>query len=192
MKKICVYCACHQGNNPAFRETAKELGRCLAENKIELVYGGSDDGLMGILAESVLLHGGKVTAVMPSDLKKRAGHKKGTELILVNSMDKRKAMQERKQKMYNLADAFIALPGGLGTMDEMFEMLTWSQLGYNLKPCGFLNVDGYYNHLLAFLNNAVKEGLITPHHRTLAYAAASVEELLEKFQIFQPELSAKF
>jgi hypothetical protein len=186
MKKVCVYCASSTGNDPAFREAAQKLGRCLAENKIELIYGGSNRGLMGILAESVLRHDGKVVTIMPADLKKRAGHKKGTELILVDSM------HECKQKMFDLADAFVALPGGFGTLDEMFEMLTWSQLGYNLKPCGFLNINGYHDHLLNFLNHATDEGLVSRRHRVLAYATTDIEELLDKFKIFQPELCTKF
>jgi hypothetical protein len=185
MKKICVFCACREGNDPAFREAAQSLGSHLVNRNIDLVYGGSNCGLMGVLAESVLSAGGKVTAVMPKNLKIRAGHKKGTELILVNSM------HERKQKMFDLSDAFIALPGGFGTLDEISEQLVWSQLGYSRKPCGFLNINGYYDHLLNFLNHATDEGLVSRHHRVLAYATPDIEELLDKFKIFQPELCTK-
>lgn len=179
MKTICVYCGSRKGTDPAYLQAARDLGEHLSTLNIELVYGGSDLGLMGILASSVLHNNGEVTAVMPLDLKEKAGHKEGTKLIVVDTM------HQRKQKMFELADAFIALPGGLGTLDEIFEMLAWSQLGYNTKPCGFLNINGYFDSLLSFLDNASAKGFMEPEHRTLAFATNSIPDLMERFYSFK-------
>ena len=173
MRRVCVYCGSRIGNDPIYSKFAKDLGWHLAACEIDLVYGGSDMGLMGMVASSVLGNKGKVTAVMPVDLREKAGHKEGTELILVDTM------HQRKQQMSDLADAFIVLPGGYGTLDEIFEMLAWRQLNYHTKPCGFLNVNGYFDYLLKFLNHASGEDFIKPEHRALAFAANNVPDLMK-------------
>lgn len=174
MKKICVFCGASAGLNPDFHQSASDLGKYLAENELELIYGGSDLGLMGVLANAVRNAGGKVTAVMPLDLKELIGHEYEAELIVVNTL------QQRKQQMFDLADAFIALPGGFGTLDEIFEMLTWSQLGYHVKPCGFLNVSGYFNDLLNFLDYSQSQGFVKPEDRRLALAADNIPVLVAR------------
>lgn len=180
MKRICVYCGSRSGSNPLFAAAAKEVGEFLVAEKIELVYGGSNLGLMGIISSTVRKNGGRVHAIMPKDLYKLAGHDREDELTLVNTM------HERKFKMFQLSDAFIALPGGFGTLDEMFEMLTWSQLGQHSKPCGFLNVAGYYKSLLDFLDQSVYEGFVSVQHRMLAIVEDNVFDLLERFRKFEP------
>jgi uncharacterized protein (TIGR00730 family) len=175
MKAICVYCGSNPGRSPIYQDTARELGLYFAINDIKLIYGGSDLGLMGALANSVLDNGGKVTAVITADLKARSPHDNSSELIIVDTM------HQRKQKMSELADAFIAMPGGFGTLDEMFEMLTWRQLGYHSKSCGFLNVNMYFYHLLLFLNESSREGFLKKEHRPLAFFAESIEGMMEEF-----------
>ena len=180
MKRICVYCGSRTGNNPLFAKAAKEVGEYLATERIELVYGGSNLGLMGIISSTVRKNGGRVHAIMPGDLYKLAGHDKEEELTVVNTM------HERKFKMFQLSDAFIALPGGFGTLDEMFEMLTWSQLNHHGKPCGFLNVAGYYKSLLDFLDQSVYEEFVSVQHRMLAIVEDNVFDLMERFRKFEP------
>lgn len=175
MKRICVYCGSSIGNNTVYARTAKEVGKFLASNGIELVYGGSNCGLMGIVSASVRDHGGKVNAIMPTDLFESAGHDHEHELEIVDSM------HERKHRFFTLSDAFIALPGGFGTLDEMFEMLTWGQLGHHAKPCGFLNVNGYYSDLLRFMDNSVHAGFVSQQHHSLAIVADNISELFNKF-----------
>lgn len=172
MKTICVFCGSHDAAYFEFTSEAAELGRYLAQCGINLVYGGSDCGLMGVVASNVIKNAGEVIAVMPKDLLERCGHKDGTRLITVNSM------QERKQKMIDLSDAFIVLPGGLGTLDEAFEVLTYRQLGYHKKPCGFLSVNGYYDHIFSFIRSAVSHGFIKPEHEKLIFSTRSIEELV--------------
>jgi hypothetical protein len=155
MKKICVYCGSSDGARPEYRQAAAALGRAMVKNDIDLVYGGASVGLMGTLADTVLDGGGKVTGVIPESLVNREiSHPGLTELVVVNSM------HERKSMMAELSDAFIALPGGIGTMDELFEILTWAHLGIHNKPCALLNVAGYYDHLNAFVNYGVNQGFI--------------------------------
>lgn len=155
MKKICVYCGSSDGASPEYRQAAAVLGRTMAEKNIDLVYGGASVGLMGTLADTVLDGGGRVTGVIPESLVNREiSHSALTELVVVESM------HERKSMMAELADAFIALPGGIGTMDEFFEILTWSHLGIHQKPCALLNVAGFYDHLTAFVNYGVNQGFI--------------------------------
>lgn len=175
MKSICVYCGASLGFDSIYGEVAKSLGRYLAENSIKLIYGGSDLGLMGIVANSVLANKGKVTAIMPLDLKNRGGHDNESELIVVDTM------HQRKQKMFDLSDAFIVLPGGFGTLDEIFEMLTWKQLGYHRKPCGFLNVNGYFDYLFSFLDHTLGQGFIRPVHREMAFATDNISDLINQF-----------
>ena len=157
MKAICVYCGSSPGNKPAYVEKAKQLGQALAEKGLSLVYGGSKIGLMGQLADSVLAQGGLAIGVLPKALKtKEVAHPGLSELHIV------KDMHERKAKMAELADAFIALPGGFGTLDETMEMITWNQLGFQAKPIGFLNVDSFYDPLFRFLSSIENEGFVKP------------------------------
>lgn len=174
-KTICVYCGSRVGQHPAHRTAAIALGTAIAQRGLRLVYGGGHLGLMGVLADAALSHGGEVVGVIPEILvQKEAAHRSLTELIVVESMHARKA------KMVELSDAFIALSGGLGTLDELFEILTWAQLGFHQKPCGLLNINGYYDSLLEFLDHAVSEGFIKPMHRHTLLVSSSATELLEQ------------
>lgn len=156
MKSICVYCGSSPGNKPSYMEKAGKLGEILAGHGLILVYGGSKAGLMGKLADSVLAHGGRAIGVLPKAIqgKGEIAHPDLSELHIV------KDMHERKAKMASLADAFIALPGGFGTLEEAMEMITWNQLGFQSKPIGFLNVDGYYDRLFDFLSVIEQEGFV--------------------------------
>ncbi len=173
IKRIVVYCGANVGNNQAFADAAATVGRTLAEQGIGLVYGGGGVGLMGVVADAALAAGGEVIGVIPEALKVlEVGHKNLTAMHVVPDMHSRKAM------MLGLADAVIALPGGFGTMDELFEALTWSQLDYHRKLCGLLNVAGYYDHLIAWVNHAVDAGLLKAVNKDLIVSSDSVEELL--------------
>lgn len=173
LKRICVYCGASLGNNPAFAAKAKELGQALAENQIELVYGGGNVGLMGVLADAVLAHGGRVTGVIPEKLMDlEQGHTGVQDLRIVNDM------HERKATMAALADAFIALPGGFGTLEEVFEVLTWSQIGYHAKPVVILDVDNYYHHLAEFIRHGTEQGLIKPRYAELFQVTTSTRDAL--------------
>jgi len=146
MRTLCVYCGSNAGGSPAYAEAAKALGTRLAKDGLRLVYGGGNVGLMGIIANAVLEAGGDVTGVIPGQLVEwEVAHQGVTELIVVDSM------HQRKQRMFELSDGFVALPGGFGTLDEMFEMLTWRQLGLSRKPCAFLDVDGFWQPLMDML-----------------------------------------
>jgi len=179
MQSICVDCGSNTGFNPCYGEMASRLGNVLASRGFSLVYGGGAVGLMGIVAEAVLRAGQPVIGVIPRSFAHKIGHHPLTELHLVDSMHIRKAM------MYDLSDAFIALPGGYGTIDEMVEILTWSQLGLNGKPCGILNVNGYFDHLLAFFDHAVKEGFVKEEHRAMLLVDDSPESLLDRFSSYK-------
>ena len=181
MKKICVYCGSSQGNQPVFMETAKTLGKLLVENNIELVYGGGNIGLMGKIADTVLKHGGRATGVITEFLNSKVPQKKLSELHVVETM------HERKELMFNLSDGFIAMPGGIGTIEEIFEVLTWAQLGSHFKPCGFLNVANYYEMLFNFLDNAFKQQFIKEEQRYIFLSENSPLKLLEKMKNYQPE-----
>ncbi len=158
MKKICIYCGSSLGKSPNYREHAKQLATSLAQRKITLVYGGASIGLMGDIADTVLEHGGEVIGVIPQSLVERElAHKALSQLIIVDSMHARKA------KMAELSDAFIAMPGGLGTLEELFEILTWQQLDLHHKPCGLLNIDNYYAQLIVFLKHIVDQGFAKQH-----------------------------
>ena len=159
MKRICVYCGSSSGSNPLHREAAARLGELLASRGIGLVYGGGNVGLMGVIADAALAAGGEVIGVIPTALmEKELGHGGVTKLHVVASM------HERKQLMADLSDGFISLPGGIGTLEELFETFTWLQLGFHDKPVGLLNVDGFYDHLLAFLRHAAAEHFLRPEH----------------------------
>ncbi|WP_454056011.1 LOG family protein [Cupriavidus sp. Marseille-Q8015] len=175
MKSVCVYCGSSPGNRPEYAEAAALLGRTLAARGLALVYGGGKVGLMGIVADSVLAHGGTVVGVIPDALmQKEVGHRGLTELHVVRNM------HERKQMMADRADAFIALPGGVGTFEELFETFTWLQLGYHDKPVGLLNVAGFYDGMLGFLSHAVHEGFLKPVHADLLHVADTADGLLVK------------
>lgn len=181
MKSICVYCGSSPGTQKIYAEKARELGRIFAEQKITLVYGGAKIGLMGHMARAILEAGGKVIGVMPKKLvEKEVAFKDLPDLRIVNSMHERKAL------MAELAEGFIAMPGGFGTLDELFEILTWAQLGYHDKPCGLLNIAGYFDSLLAFLKNALKEGFIDPQGIEILLSCSDPLELLERMKNFKP------
>ena len=174
IKRIVVYCGANVGNNPAYEAAAVAVGRTLAEQGIGLVYGGGGVGLMGVVADAALAAGGEVIGVIPEALKAlEVEHKGLTDLHVVPDMHSRKAM------MLGLADAVIALPGGFGTMDELFEALTWSQLDYHRMLCGVLNVAGYYDHLLAWIAHSVAVGLVKPANLGLIVAGTTVQEVLD-------------
>ena len=180
-RRLCVYCGSKPGNRPEYAEAARTLGARLAEEGVGLVYGGASVGLMGVLADTVLAGGGEVLGVLPHGLAAReVAHPGLTELFLVGSMHERKAL------MADLADGFAALPGGLGTLEEIAEALTWAQLGIHVKPCGLLNVGGYFDGLVAFLDHATGEGLVHPEHRALVLVEATPEALLAGFRAYRP------
>lgn len=181
MKRICVFCGSNFGTKPIYTEVAKELGRLLAERGIALVYGGADVGLMGEIANAVLAHKGEVIGVIPKSLvDKEIAHKGLTKLYVV------KSMHERKAKMAELSCAFIALPGGFGTFEEFFEVVTWSQLGIHKKACGILNIEGFYNSLQKLIDNSVTEGFIRPENATLISFDDKPSSLLEKLENWKP------
>lgn len=174
-KRVCVYCGSNTGHDPVYRDAAATLGALLAERGIGVVYGGGSIGLMGVVADAALAAGGEVIGVIPEKLASlELGHEGLTELIVVDSM------HARKLAMAQLSDAFVALPGGFGTLEEIFEVTTWTQLNYHLKPVGLLNVAGFYDHLLAYLTHAGEQGFIRPVHQGLLTSATGPEELLER------------
>jgi len=180
-RRLCVFCGSSTGNRPAYRDAAEQLGLLLVERGIELVYGGGNIGLMGVLADTVLARGGRAIGVIPESLMaKKVGHTGLTELRIVNSMHQRKAL------MSDLADGFIALPGGFGTVEEFCEVVTWSQLGLQSKPCGLLNVENYYAPLLELFDHAVCEGFLHKKKRRLVLDDDDPAHLLEKMARFQP------
>lgn len=181
MKRICVFCGSSAGSKPEYRACAQQLGAELTRRKIGLVYGGGNVGLMGVIADSVLQAGGEAIGVIPEHLMTREiGHKHLSKLHVVHSMHERKAL------MSDLSDAFIALPGGFGTLEEFCEVLTWSQLGLHAKPCGIVNVLGYYSPLLAMLDHAVEERFLKPQNRALVLARDTPLELLKAFEDWRP------
>lgn len=187
IKRVVVYCGANVGNNPVYRAAAEAVGRTLAEQGIGLVYGGGGVGLMGVVADAALAAGGEVVGVIPEALKVlEVGHKNLTAMHVVPDMLSRKAM------MLGLADAVIALPGGFGTMDELFEALTWSQLDYHRKLCGLLNVAGYYDHLLAWVRHSVDVGLVKAVNMELIISGDSVGELLDGLRSREFPLSQKW
>jgi uncharacterized protein (TIGR00730 family) len=181
MKRICVFCGSRVGARPDYGEAALRLAGALARRGLSLVYGGGDVGLMGVIANEMLRIGGHVAGVIPHSLVRReVGHRALTETFVVDTM------HERTAKMAELADGFIALPGGLGTLEEIFEIWTWAQLGVHAKPCGFLNVAGYYDPLLAFLDHAVEESFVAPEMRAVAVVSSDPDDLLERFLTYRP------
>jgi len=192
MKRLCVFCGSNAGENPLYRSAAEGLGRLLAARSIELVYGGGNVGLMGALADACLEAGGTVIGVIPQALmgKEVAGrnvdHRALTRLEVVASMHARKA------RMVELADGFIALPGGFGTFEEFCEVLTWGQLGFHAKPMGLLNVNGFYDPLLAMFDRAVADGFLRPQNRAMALADTDPERLLAVMAAYRPEPVSKW
>lgn len=177
LQSICVFCGSQQGRRPVYAAAARELGEALASRGIRVIYGGGRVGLMGALADSAMAAGGEVIGVIPRDLLDReVGHEALTRLEVVESMHQRKA------RMAELADAFIALPGGYGTFEELFEALTWCQLGIHAKPCGLLDVDGYFAGLRQQLERCVVDGLLRPQHAGLLAVATDVPALLLALQ----------
>ncbi|WP_028544511.1 TIGR00730 family Rossman fold protein [Paenibacillus taiwanensis] len=180
MKSICVYAGSNLGNQPEYAEQARQLGVELATRGIRLIYGGSKVGLMGEVANSVLAHGGTVTGVMPTGLfKGEMMHTGLTELIEV------KDMHERKATMIRLADGFIAMPGGFGTLEEWFEVMSWSQLGIHESPVGLLNIADFYTPLLGMINHSIEAGFALQTHRSLVIAAPTAIQLLEQMETFK-------
>jgi uncharacterized protein (TIGR00730 family) len=185
--RICVYAGSNPGANEAYAEAAGDLAGLLAQRGIGVVYGGARVGLMGILADTALADGGEVIGVMPQDLVDREiAHTGLTELHVVGSMHERKAL------MAELSDGFVALPGGAGTLEELIEVYTWSQLGLHDKPMGVLNVLGYYDGLAALLDHAVREGFLRQQHRAAMHAAATPAELLAAFDGWRPSRASKW
>ena len=176
IKSISVFCGSRTGNIPHFKDAAIELGKSLVQNKISLVYGGGKIGLMGILADAVLNEGGEVTGVIPEFLEQKELAHSGIHTLHVV-----KSMHERKALISTISDAFIALPGGLGTLDELFEIVTWAQLGLHSKPCGVLNTKGYYNDIINFLNNSVKNAFIQQEFVDMIAFEENPQLLLQRF-----------
>ncbi|MBT9523107.1 MAG: TIGR00730 family Rossman fold protein [Dechloromonas sp.] len=192
MKRICVFCGSNAGHNPVYRAEAEKLGRLLAARGIELVYGAGNIGLMGAVADACLEAGGTVFGVIPEALmgKEVAGravdHRTLTRIEVVDSMHTRKA------RMAELSDGFIALPGGFGTFEEFCEILTWGQLGFHAKPMGLLNVNGFYDPLLAMFDKAVAEGFLRAQNRAMALADTDIEKLLATMTAYRPEPVSKW
>ncbi|MFC0779108.1 TIGR00730 family Rossman fold protein [Flavobacterium sp. HJSW_4] len=177
MKRITVFCASSYGTEKIYEEQAIALGKTLAEQNIELVYGGANVGLMGAVADGALNAGGKVIGVLPNFLRsKEIAHLGLTELILVESM------HERKTKMNDLCDGVIALPGGFGTLEELFEMLTWAQLGLHKKPIAILNIDGYYDSLIELLQTMTEKGLLKEVNQKMLLVSDSIDDLLDQMK----------
>lgn len=187
MKRITVFCASSFGTEKIYEEQAIALGKTLAEQNIELVYGGANVGLMGAVADGALNAGGKVIGVLPNFLRsKEIAHLGLTELILVESM------HERKTKMNDLCDGVIALPGGFGTLEELFEMLTWAQLGLHKKPIAILNIDGFYDALIELLKVMVEKGLLKDVNASMVLVSDNIEDLLNKMRNYIPPTVGKW
>jgi uncharacterized protein (TIGR00730 family) len=181
VKSICIYCGSAAGTNPAFLNEAIRAGTLIARSGLTLVYGGGRVGLMGAVADAALAAGGKVVGVMPADLvNQEIGHTGLTELRVVDSM------HERKWAMAELADGFLCLPGGPGTFEEIFEQWTWALLGFHAKPCGFVNVAGYYEPLRAAIGNMVENGFLAPQYGEMLIYAGDTAEALAKFEAYVP------
>jgi uncharacterized protein (TIGR00730 family) len=186
VERICVYCGSSPGHDPAYRRAAREMGEALLDRDLGLVFGGGSVGLMGTVADTVLDGGGEVVGVIPEALEaKEVAHGGVTELQVVDSM------HERKQRMVEHSDGFIALPGGLGTLEELFEVLTWAQLGIHEKPCGVLNAGGFYDGLVSHLDAAAEEGFVSPAHRDLAQVETDPAALLDAFETYEPPTEPK-
>jgi uncharacterized protein (TIGR00730 family) len=183
LKNICVYCGSSPGKRDAYTTNARALAETLVSRDIGLVYGGASIGIMGAVADHVLRLGGRAVGVIPEALmRKEVAHYRLTELHVMQSM------HERKMRMAELSDGFIALPGGLGTLEELFEIWTWAQLGFHHKPCGLLNAEGYYDPLIQFLDHAVTEQFVQESHRLMLIVESEPERLLDRFASYQPPM----
>jgi uncharacterized protein (TIGR00730 family) len=181
VRSVCVFCGSSPGTEPAYRDNARALGRTLAENGVRLVYGGGHVGLMGVVADAALAAGGEVVGVIPKALLEREiAHSGLTDLRVVDSMHERKAL------MSDLSEGFVALPGGTGTLEEFFEVLTWAQLGEHRKPCGILNAAGYYDPLLSVFDHMVAKGFLSEGHRAMVLVETEPQRLLESFERYRP------
>ncbi len=181
LKRICVFCGSHFGADPAYRSAAIEFGEHLVERGLGLVYGGGDVGLMGAVADAVMAGGGEVIGVIPRSLRDReVAHEGLTDLQVVDSM------HERKRLMYAQAEAVVALPGGIGTLDELFEAMTWNQLGIHLKPGGVLNVGGYFDPLIAMLDRALEQGFVGRSYTDFLLVEPTAERLLDALERYRP------
>ena len=186
MKRLCVYCGSSSGRQPVYAQVARQLARAMVNRNIDLVYGGASVGIMGEIANAVLEEGGDVIGIIPKGLfKKEVAHTGVTELREVDSM------HERKSLMADLSDGFIALPGGFGTIEEIFEIITWSQLGMHRKPCGLLNVCHYYDKLIDFLDQAVTEQFIKAAHHSTILVDECPDALLGKFEVYEAPETVK-
>ena len=187
MKSITIFCGSNNGHNNNFVKMAYQLGKFLAENNIRIIYGGAQIGLMGAVANGALDQGGKVIGVLPYFLQsKEMAHPNLTELILVETM------HERKIKMHELSDGVIILPGGFGTMEEFFEMLTWGQLGLHVKPMAIYNIQNYYDFLISLFDHMLESGFISAHHKQLLIYSDDQQELLEKMQDYESPMKEKW
>lgn len=179
MKNICVNCGSNTGTRPEYMKAAVDLGKYLAENNIGLVYGGAGVGLMGAVASSAMKNGGDVIGVIPESFADRVAHNSLSELHVVSTM------HERKTIMFDLSDGFIALPGGMGTIEEVFEVLTWAQLGFHSKPCGLLNICGYYDSIIDFLGKAVDQQFVRKEHKDMLLVDVDPESLITRFNDYE-------
>jgi uncharacterized protein (TIGR00730 family) len=187
LQSICVFCGSSRGTDPAYTEAARSLGRTLAEANIRLVFGGGHVGLMGAVSNAALEAGGEATGIIPKFLVERElAHTGLTDLRIVGSMHERKAL------MSDLSDGFITLPGGAGTLEEFFEVLTWAQLGEHDKPCGLLNVAGYYDPLLTVFDQMVEKGFLSESNRALVLVESEPEKLLQRLESYRPPKTAKW
>jgi uncharacterized protein (TIGR00730 family) len=187
LRSLCVFCGASPGANPVYREAAINLGRTLAEQGVRLIYGGGAVGLMGIVADAALAAGGEVIGIIPQSLKSaEVGHNGLTRLEVVDGMHARKA------RMAELSDGFIALPGGLGTLEELFEVWTWAQLGYHSKPLGLLEVNGFYAKLNDFLDHLVEERFVRAPHREMLQINESPSELIAAMDAWKPTAAPKW
>ncbi|MDM3893672.1 TIGR00730 family Rossman fold protein [Pseudomonas juntendi] len=187
VRSVCVFCGASIGSNPAYREAAVALGEAIARRGWTLVYGGGAVGLMGVVADAAMAAGGDVVGIIPQSLlDAEVGHRGLTRLEVVDGMHARKA------RMAELSDAFIALPGGLGTLEELFEVWTWGQLGYHAKPLGLLDVNGFYDKLGGFLDHIVEEGFVRPQHRDMLLLGQQPDELLGAMDRFVAPVAPKW
>ncbi|MBF9232845.1 LOG family protein [Microvirga alba] len=185
--RLCVFCGSSPGNDPIYLQAARDLGTALAKAGVELVYGGASVGLMGAVADAALAAGGHVIGVMPQSLfDKEIAHRGLSDLRVVGSMHERKAL------MAELADGFIALPGGIGTFEELFEVWTWAQLGYHGKPCALFNAGGFYDKLIDFLDDVVTKGFVKPPHRAMLIVEQEPEAMIRAVRAYEPPVVIKW
>jgi len=186
MKRICVFCGSSPGAKPEYAQAARQVGALLAKRKIGLVFGGGKVGMMGQLAQAALDNGGEVIGVIPRGL-----HERKVAFTGLNDLRVVESMHDRKALMAELSDGFMALPGGFGTLEELFEIVTWAQLGMHHKPCGLLNVAGFFTPLLAFLDQVAEQGFIDAPHRAMIFSAEDPGKLLRKFENYEPVIADK-